>query len=66
MDTSVAEDAKILGGGDGKAGLIEGAELYGVAVEWGFEYRHCGGGGSGGGGGGFCRDSKDLGVWGMI
>lgn len=40
VEAAVAEDAEVLGGGDGEAGLVEGAELDGVAVERGFEYWH--------------------------
>lgn len=40
VDAAVAQDAEVLGGGDGHAVLIEGAELHGVSVEWGFENRH--------------------------
>lgn len=41
VEAAVAEDAEVLRGGDGEAGLVEGAELDGVAVERGFEYWHC-------------------------
>lgn len=40
METAVAEDPKVLGGGDGETGLVEGAELHGIAIEWGFEDWH--------------------------
>lgn len=40
MEAAVAEDTKVLGGGDGEAVLVEGAELDGVAIEGGFENRH--------------------------
>ena len=40
MAAAVAEDPKILSGGDGEAGLVEGTELHRIAVEWGFEGWH--------------------------
>ncbi|KAM3748351.1 hypothetical protein ACB098_05G102300 [Castanea mollissima] len=40
VDAAVAEDAEVLGGGYGEAGLVEWAEFYGVSVEWGFEDGH--------------------------
>ena len=40
VEAAVAQDAEVLGGGHGQAVLVEGAELYGVAVERGFENRH--------------------------
>lgn len=40
METAVAEDAEVLGGGDGDAIFVEWTELDGVTVEWGFENRH--------------------------
>ncbi|PON87316.1 hypothetical protein TorRG33x02_169520, partial [Trema orientale] len=40
VEAAVADDAEVLGGGDGEAVLVEGAELDGVAVEWGFEDGH--------------------------
>lgn len=41
VEAAVAEDAEVLGGGDGEPRLVEGAELDGVAVERGFKYWHC-------------------------
>lgn len=40
MAATVADDPKVLGGGDGEAGLEEGAELHRVAVQWDFEGWH--------------------------
>ena len=40
VEAAVAEDAEVLGGGDGDAVLVEGAELHRVTVEWGLENRH--------------------------
>jgi len=40
VEAAVSEDTEVLGGGDGEAVLVEGAELDGVAVEGGFENRH--------------------------
>lgn len=40
VEAAVAEDAEVLGGGDGEAVLVEGAEFDGVAVEGGFEEGH--------------------------
>lgn len=40
MDATVAENPKILGGGDRYAGLEEGAELHSIAIERGFEEWH--------------------------
>lgn len=40
METAVAEDAEVLGGGDGDAVFVEWTELDGVTVEGGFENRH--------------------------
>lgn len=40
VEAAVAEYAEVLGGGDGESVLVEGAELYGVAIEGGFEERH--------------------------
>lgn len=42
VEAAVAEDAEVLGGGDGEAVLVEGAEFDGVAVEGGFEDGHGG------------------------
>lgn len=41
VETAVAEDSEVLGGGDGEAILVEWAELDGVTVERGFENGHC-------------------------
>lgn len=40
VKATIAEDSEILGGGDGDAGLVEGAELDGVAIEGGFKDGH--------------------------
>lgn len=40
VEAAVSEDAEVLGGGDGEAGLVVGAEFHGVAVERGFEDWH--------------------------
>lgn len=42
VQAAIAEDSEILGGGDGEAGLVEGAELDGVAIEGGFKDGHDG------------------------
>ncbi|CAI0476090.1 unnamed protein product [Linum tenue] len=41
VDASVADDTEVLGGGDGEAILVEGAEFDGVAVERRFGDVHC-------------------------
>lgn len=41
VEAAVAEDAEVLGGGDGEAVLVERAEVDGVTVEGGFENGHC-------------------------
>lgn len=43
VEAAIAEDAEVLGGGYGQAVFVKGAEFNGVAVEWGFEHRHCDG-----------------------
>lgn len=40
VKAAIAEDSEILGGGDGDAGLVEGAEFDGVAIEGGFKDGH--------------------------
>lgn len=40
VETAVAEDAEVLGGGDGETVLEKWTEFDGVAVKRGFEYRH--------------------------
>lgn len=40
VDAAVAEDAEVLGGGDGELVLVERAEFDGVAVERGLKDRH--------------------------
>lgn len=40
MEAAVSEDAEVLGGGDEKAALVEGAEPDGVAAEGRLEPRH--------------------------
>lgn len=40
VETAVAEDAEVLGGGDGETVLEKWTEFDGVAVKWGFEHRH--------------------------
>lgn len=40
VEAAVAEDAEVLGGGDEEAGLVEGGEFHGVAVERSLEPRH--------------------------
>ena len=42
MNAAISEDAEVLSGGDSDAILIEGTELNGVTVEWGFEDGHDG------------------------
>ena len=51
VEAAVAKDAEVLGGGNGETVLVEWAEFYCVAVEWGLEDWH-GRGSDGGGGGG--------------
>lgn len=41
METTVAEDSKVLGSGDGETRFVKWAEFDGVAIEWGFEDWHC-------------------------
>jgi len=41
VETTVAEDSKVLGSGDGETGFVKWAEFDGVAIEWGFEDWHC-------------------------
>lgn len=40
VETAIAEDAEVLGGGNRQAVFVEGAKFDGVAVERGFEHRH--------------------------
>lgn len=40
VDTAVSEDAEVLGGADGQTVLVKWTEFHGVAVKWGFKYRH--------------------------
>lgn len=40
VEATIAEDSEILGGGDGDAGFVEGAELDGVAIEGGLKDGH--------------------------
>lgn len=40
VEAAIAEDAEVLGGGDEKAALVEGAESDGVAAEGRLEQRH--------------------------
>lgn len=43
METTVSEDAKVLGCGDSESGFVEWAEFDGVAVKWYLEDWHGGG-----------------------
>lgn len=40
VETAVAEDAEVLGSAHGETVLVKWTEFDGVAVKWGFEYRH--------------------------
>lgn len=40
VEAAVAEDAEVLGGGDGEPVLIKRAEFYRIAIKGGFEERH--------------------------